>query len=237
MKTRCLIVDDEPLAIEVIETYLNNLSDIEIVGKCQNAVQAFEIIKKKAVDLIFLDIQMPQITGIDFVKTLLSPPKVIFTTAYRDYAIDGFDLNVVDYLLKPIPIDRFLKAMDKYYESIKPKFDTAVSLLQTEIKDDPYIFVKSDRKMIRILLDEIYFLESLKDYVTIYKKDKKIITKNQIGFFEQTLPHDKFLRIHRSYIVSVSKIEAYTPSSVEILNKNLPIGRNYKNEVMKKFNI
>ena len=237
MKTRCLIVDDEPLAIEVIETYLNNLSDIEIVGKCENAVQAFELIKKKAVDLIFLDIQMPQITGIDFIKTLLNPPKVIFTTAYRQYAIDGFDLNVVDYLLKPIPIDRFLKAMDKYYVSIQQKPEADVLISQAKIENDPYIFVKSERKMIKIFLDEIYFLESLKDYVTIYKKDKKIITKNQIGFFEQALPNDKFLRIHRSFIVSISKIEAYTPNSIEILNKNLPIGRNYKNEIMKKFNI
>ncbi len=234
MKTRCLIVDDEPLAIEVIETYLKNLSDIEIIGTCNNAVQAFEIVKKQNVDLIFLDIQMPQITGIDFIKALNNPPKVIFTTAYRDYAIDGFDLNVVDYLLKPISFDRFLKAIDKYYVATPANVVSPIPTSGEENKTEPYIFIKSDRKMIRVLLDDIYFIESLKDYVTIYKKDKKIITKNQITFFEQTLPSDKFLRIHRSFIVSISKIEAYTPSSIEILNKNLPIGRNYKNEVFKR---
>jgi DNA-binding LytR/AlgR family response regulator len=233
MKTQCLIVDDEPLAIEIIERYLQNFSDMKIAGRCNNAFQAFEILKKQHIDLIFLDIQMPQITGISFIGLLNQHPKIIITTAYRDYALDGFELNVLDYLLKPISLERFIKAIDKYYSSIAANETSNPDLLIAPDTSRPSIFVKAERKMVRVFLDEIYLIESLKEYVIIHKKDKKIITKNSISYFEEILPKGQFIRIHRSYIVSISQIEAYTQTTIELLKKELPIGRNYKNEVLK----
>jgi DNA-binding LytR/AlgR family response regulator len=234
MKTQCLIVDDEPLAIEVIATHLKNFSELVIAGSCRNAVEAFEFIKKNKIDLVFLDIQMPEINGLSFVKSLKHPPKIIFTTAYRDYAIDGFDLNVLDYLLKPISLERFIQAIDKYYASFPVASTNTPDILFTSESTRPSIFVKTERKMVRIFLDEIYFIESLKEYVIIYTKDKKVITKTAISFLESTLPGEQFVRIHRSYIVAVQKISAYTPTSVEVLNKEMPIGRNYKLEALKQ---
>ena len=173
MKTKCIIVDDEPLALEVIESHLKKFKDIEIVARCNDAIEAFEIIKKKSVDLIFLDIQMPQMTGLDFLKTLNKPPKVIITTAYREYALDGYELDVVDYLLKPISFERFMKAINKYYQSA----DNAVILSdngQQSQQTDSYIYVKADKKVVKILLRDIFFIESLKDYVQIHTLKKSI---------------------------------------------------------------
>lgn len=233
MKTQCLIVDDEPLAIEVIENYLSNFTEIEIAGKCSNAILAMEILSKKKIDLIFLDIQMPKISGLSFISSLKNPPKIILVTAYRDYAVDGFELDVLDYLLKPVSLERFIKAVDKYYSSLI--LNDNITHFSVPAKDfaERSIFVKSERKMVRIFLDDIYLIESLKEYVIIYKKDKKIITKSSISFFEEFLPHNLFIRIHRSFIIAVSKIEAYSNVSVEVLQKEIPIGRIYKNEILK----
>ncbi len=229
MKTKCIIVEDEPLAQDVIETYLGNITEIELCGKFDNALKAFQYLQKHKVDLMFLDIQMPQLNGIDFLKTLRYAPKVIITTAFRDYAIDGFDLNVVDYLLKPISLERFLKAIDKYYQI---STSSPVSDSKNQAAGSPqFIYVHSNRKQIKILLSEILYLESLKDYVIIHTINQKIMTKNTLGYFEETLPEDLFLRIHRSFIISVNKINSITKSSIEIGKKELPVGKQYKNSV------
>jgi len=235
MKTKCIIVDDEPLAIEVIESHLKKFKDIEIITTCNNAIEAFEIIKKRPVDLIFLDIQMPQLTGLDFLKSLSRPPKVIITTAYREYALDGYELDVVDYLLKPISFERFMKAINKYYQIA----DTAIFVSDNSNspqQSDSYIYVKADKKVNKILLKDIVFIESLKDYVQIHTTKKSIVTKNQIGNLEEKLPADKFVRIHKSYIVSILRIDAFTSNTIEIKTKELPIGRSYKNMVLKTLN-
>lgn len=232
MKTKCLLIDDEPLALEVIESHLSKFEDFEIAAKCDNAIKALEILQKKNIDLIFLDIQMPEITGLEFLNTLNNPPKVILTTAHRKYALEGYEHDVIDYLLKPISFERFLKAINKYYKSATNDF-TIVSNAG-ESTDDNYIYVKENKKAVKIFLDDILFIESMKDYVTIFAKDKKVITKATITSLEEKLPPEKFIRIHRSYIASKKHISAFTASSVEIGKKELTIGRSYKNSVMKE---
>lgn len=227
MKTKCIIVDDEPLAIEIIESYLKDFPAIEIVATCTDAMKAFEILRQTKIDLIFLDIKMPQISGIRFLRSLNDPPAVILTTAYREYAIDGFDLNVIDYLLKPIEFERFLQAIDKYYRAAGNREVNSINHPAAETKIET-IFVKSDRKMMQLPVRDIYLIESMKDYVTIYLKNDKIITKETISYFEKTLPQNEFIRIHRAYIAAAGKIKAVTADSVEILNRELPIGRKYK---------
>ena len=236
MKTKCIIVDDEPLAIEVIENHLQQFNDFEIIAKCSDAIQAFEIIKQKSVNLIFLDIQMPKITGIVFLKTIKNPPKVIITTAYRDYALDGYELDVVDYLLKPISFERFLKAINKFYQLQQNDLIVMNTTDTSQQSDESFIYVRADKKVLKILLKDILMIESIKDYVQIHTIDRKVITKNQISHFEEKLPPEKFVRIHRSYIVSISKITAFTSTMIEIGKEELPIGRSYKNGVIKTLN-
>lgn len=233
MKTKCIIVEDEPIAISVVESHLQNFPDIEITAKCSNAIKAFEVLQKQKIDLMFLDINMPKLSGLDFLKTLTNPPRVIITTAYREYALDGYEFNVVDYLLKPISLERFMKAINKYSELKKSGAPYEKMHVNSIEKTGSYIYVKSDRKNIKIDLSEILFLESMKDYVVVHTRNKKIITKQLISAFEKTLPQTMFVRIHRSYIVSISKITAVTKTSIEIGKKELPVSRNYKNEVAK----
>lgn len=237
MSIKCLIVDDEPLAIEIIETYLNKFSSVSIEGKCTNAIQALEILRIKNIDLMFLDIQMPQITGTDFLKSLVNPPKVIFTTAYRDFALDGFELNAVDYLLKPISFERFLKAMDKAFAFINPD-NTHITTQNTEVKEENSLFIKVERKMVKVAFDEIFVIESLKDYVVFHLNDKKLITKNKISSYEQLLPGNHFLRIHRSFIAAINKIKSYSSTEIEIVNnKIIPIGKNYRDSVLNRLKL
>lgn len=237
MKTRCIIVEDEPIAINVIENHLRNFPEIEIAAKCSNALKAFEVLQKQNIDLMFLDINMPKLSGLDFLKTLNNPPKVIITTAYREFALDGFELNVVDYLLKPISLERFMKAIDKFYQWSTVNAKQEQQSIVSGEDGDPFIYVKADRKNIKIHLKDIVFIESMKDYVVIHKTNEKIITKQQISNFDKILPENLFLRIHRSYIVAIPKITAVTKTSVEIGKKELPISRNYKNEVSKVLGI
>jgi len=226
MKTRCMIVDDEPLAIEIIESYLDNLEGFDVVATCRNAVEAFDLIRTENIDLLFLDIQMPQLTGLDFLRSLQNPPKVILTTAHRDYALEGFELDVVDYLLKPISLERFLQAIDKYRtRSVSGKKQTA------DTTASPSIDVTVDRKTHRIPLQEIIYAESMKDYVKIFTTGQKYVVKMTLGNLLSELPDDRFIQIHRSYIVSLKHIKAFDATMIEIANRQLPIGGRYKHEV------
>jgi DNA-binding LytR/AlgR family response regulator len=227
---KCIIVDDEPLAIEIMESYVSKVDQLKLAGTFRNAVTAFTYLQQNTVDLIFLDIQMPRLSGIDFLKTLKNPPKVIFTTAFRDYALDGFELEVADYLLKPIPFDRFLKAVAKVLHqptaanhSVAPKSEA----------NENYVYFKVDKKMVRTKMADILYIESIKDYVKVRTGEKEIVTQQKISYLEESLPKEQFLRIHRSFIINRDKIDAYSATDVEIGKHHVPIGRNYKNDVMK----
>jgi DNA-binding LytR/AlgR family response regulator len=234
MKLRILLVDDEPYAIEVMENYLRNFSDMEIVGKCNNAIQAFQLLQQKSVDLMFLDIQMPGITGIDFLKTLKNPPKAIFTTAYSQYALDGFELNVVDYLVKPIPLDRFMRAIDKVYQLNGNKATAEISHEKPVGDSEAFLYLKVERKTIKINVNDILWIESLRDYVKVITAGNAYISKQKISLLEELLPENKFVRAHRSFIVAIAHVSSFYAYSVEVNGHELPIGRNYKQEMQKR---
>jgi DNA-binding LytR/AlgR family response regulator len=225
---KCIIVDDEPLAIEILESYVSKVDQLALAGSFRNAVSAFTFLQQNHVDLIFLDIQMPKLSGIDFLKTLRHPPKVIFTTAFRDYAIEGFELEVADYLLKPIPFERFLKSVAKIIH--QPVAPSPVAKADAQ---ENYVYFKVDKKMIKTRMSDILYIESIKDYVKVRTPEKEIVTQQKISYLEESLPGEKFIRIHRSFIVNREKIDAYSATDVEIGKFTVPIGRNYKNDVMK----
>ncbi len=226
----CILVDDEPIAREILENYLEKIDNFKLVASCKNAMEAFNEINSKQVDLIFLDINMPEISGLSFAKSINKNIQIIFTTAYREYAVDGFDLQAVDYLLKPISFERFLQAINKY-------LDTNISINPKKIKEliqekNDFIFVRSDRKMVKINFDEILYVESLSDYIKIHTLDKMLVTRETITNIEAKLPSTLFLRIHRSFIVSVDKIESFTNEYIEVSKKAIPISRSYKKSVL-----
>jgi len=236
MKTRCLIVDDEPLAIKLIESHISKLDNIEVIDTCNNAMVAFDVLRKKQVDLIFLDIQMPQITGLEFLRALKDPPKVIFTTAYRKYALEGFELDVVDYLLKPVSFERFLKAINKYFHSLSVGTQPgSAEVIQGRSKNE-FIDVKENKKTLRIYLRDIRFIEGLNEYIGIHTENKRIVTKNSLANIEAILPSGQFIRIHKSFIVQVSRIQAFSSTLIEVDGKQLPIGRSYKDTVLEALN-
>ena len=232
MKTKCLVVDDEPLARDLMRSHIEKLENFEIVAECGDAMKALQALRSRPVDLMFMDIQMPQITGIEFLKTLKRPPKVIITTAYREYAIEGFELDVVDYLLKPITFERFLKSVNKYYQVTQEEVQNVMSVSSAPQNEEAFIYVKENKKVIKVHLNEILFVEGLSEYVQIYTEKKKIITKTSMTNMEEKLPDNSFMRIHKSFIVSLAKIEAFTSTSIEVPGKELPIGRSYKNSVL-----
>ncbi len=254
MKIKCLIVDDEPLALDILESYVNRVEGLELIGRCENALQAFDFLQQHNVDLMFLDIQMPKLDGIEFLKSLPQRPKVIFTTAFRDYAMEAYELDVVDYLLKPIPFSRFLKGLSKVHAQFQlnanapaPASAGPIVLaptLQSNNASSFYsedgsgagadsIIVRADKKMIKVPLEDIQYIESLKDYVIIHVGGRRIVTKQKISYLEQKLPEGRFLRIHRSFLIALNKIQAFSPNHVEINSQELPIGRSYKSEVAK----
>jgi two-component system, LytTR family, response regulator len=228
MKIRCLIVDDEPLAIRLIEKHIAKMDALEVTGTCNTALKAFELLNSHTIDLLFLDIKMPTMTGIEFLKNLKNPPKTILTTAYRDYAIEGYDLGVVDYLLKPITFERFFKAITKFIsesgkQELKPK----------EVISDDHILVKSGIKNHRVNVNDILYIESLKDYIKINLTDKKhLISKYKISDIERELNPNFFLRIHRSFIINSSKITAFTSNDIDVNGVEIPIGASYKENVL-----
>ena len=220
----CLIVDDEELARELIETHLSQLDNFKIIASCENALEAQKQLQTQAIDLLFLDIEMPVLKGTDFLKSLPQQPKVIFTTAYRDYAIEGFELNAIDYLLKPIEFERFFKAIQKFLDS-QPR--------QQAQSRESHIFIQSNKKNIKVQLEEVLYIESLKDYVKIHFQDNFLVFKSGLTAFESKLD-DRFLRVHRSFIVNMDKITAFTKHDIEIVHLEIPIGEHYKAMVLKK---
>lgn len=221
MPYRCLIIDDEELARELIETHLAQLPDYQLVSSCENALDAQRILQEEIIDLLFLDIEMPILKGTDFFKNLSNPPKVIFTTAYRDYAVEGFELNAVDYLLKPIEFDRFFKAIERF---------AAVVSNKTAAQKD-HIFVAKNKKKIKVRLEEVHYVESVKDYVRIHFEDQQLMIKIGITAFADLLD-DRFLRVHRSFLVNQDKITAFTKNDIEIQRVEIPIGEFYKQAVL-----
>jgi DNA-binding LytR/AlgR family response regulator len=234
-----MAVDDEPPALNVLQKHITAVPSLELAAVCHNAVEALDNLLQRPVDLLFLDIQMPQLLGTDFIRTLKHPPKVIFTTAYRKFAVEGFELNAVDYLLKPISFERFLKAVSKAMDiTLHPPTNghgsAPIELGKNTMED--HLYFRADRKMVKVVLDEVLYIESLKDYVKIVTKANTVITKQSISGMEEMLPKDKFIRIHRSYIVAFNKIESFNHEMIVVNKKQLPISRMYRHEVTKGFN-
>lgn len=229
-KISCLILEDEPLAAEVLEDYISQVPFLALTAKCVDAMYAMEILQKHTIDLVFLDIHLPKLKGLDFIRTLKHPPKVIITTAYQEYALQGYELNVVDYLLKPIEWSRFLMAVNKLQQpmDVTGYANRAV----TGLEDKAHLFFNVNKRMVKVFLDEILYIESLKEYIRITTPQKSILTKYQLNQIEELLTRHHFLRIHRSFIVAKNKIETFSATDVEISSRQLPIGRNYKEQVM-----
>jgi DNA-binding LytR/AlgR family response regulator len=229
-KIKCLVIDDELPAREILEKHISDVEALELTGSCTNAVEALSFLQSNTVDLLFLDIQMPHILGTNFIRTLKDPPKVIFTTAYRKYAIEGFELDAVDYILKPISFDRFLKSVNKILQLNLQ----GMALPAAESPAEPahsFLYLRVDRKMVKVLFEDILYIEGLRDYVRLFTTTKTLVTKHLLASLQEMLPADAFLRIHRSYIVSINKIDSYDSDSVEVQKKELPIGRLYKHDV------
>ncbi len=226
---KAIIVDDEPLALDVLETYIEQMSQIELVSRCKNALEANEALNNNDIDLMFLDIQMPQITGVEFLKSISNPPTVIFTTAYPEYAVEGFELDVADYLLKPISLERFMKAVNKVSKKLNKGTKDYSS--PPELEGD-FFFVKADKKLIKVDFDDIIYIEGLKDYVIIRQETGRVITLQTMKSLEKKLPDTIFKRVHRSYIANIHKINAVVGNMLEVTEKgktkHIPIGKNYR---------
>ncbi len=236
-KIKCLVIDDEPPAREMLVRHIAGVEALTLAGTCANAVEAFGFLNEHQVDLLFLDIEMPQLLGTNFIRTLKNPPKVIFTTAYRNYAVEGFELDAVDYILKPISFERFLKAVNKVLQ-LNLGVEQVVSDskgAQTE-NSNAFLYFRVDRKMVKVFFNDILFIESLKDYIKIVTASKTIVTKYVLSTLEEILPSHDFLRVHKSYIVNIKKIDSYNADTIQILKNELPIGRLYKLEVSRVMN-
>ena len=236
MTIRCIAVDDEPLALDIIESYISKLPFLELVKTCSSATEAMQVLQEEQVDLMFLDIEMPELTGIQFLNILKHQPLIIFTTAYPDYALEGFNQDAVDYLLKPIPFDRFLKAVTKAQERLQrngKSTEAAAPAQHSPQQEQDFMFVKADYKTIRVDFKDILWIEGLKDYIIIQTKDQKIITLLSMNKMMEKLPDTKFLRVHRSFIVSLQKIDSIEKSRIRIGNKEIPIGEVYKEQFLK----
>ena len=227
---KCLLVDDEPPAREILRRYIDDIATMELAAECSNALQAFTVLQKETIDLMFLDIRMPRMNGNDFLKSIKHPPKVILTTAYPEYALEGYELDVVDYLLKPVPFDRFLKAVNKAFPTGAVP-DEKMDL--TEKKKQAFVYFRIDRKMKKVLLDDIMYIESMKDYIKLFTSGGTLITKQSISSVEEMLPVKEFARVHRSYIVSLNNIKSFTAEVIEIGDTNIPIGKLYRSDAMK----
>jgi DNA-binding LytR/AlgR family response regulator len=225
-----MIVDDEPLAIDVIENYLQRL-DARNITRCENAIEAFQSLRQRPFNLIFLDIEMPLLSGLEFLQTVTEPPAVIITTAYRDYAVEGFEFEVVDYLVKPVSFPRFMKAMEKFLKLNRP---APPNQEQARIPATEYLFLKVDRKFVKILIGDILYIESLKDYVRVRTPDHSWITYQSLTEITDKLPPDRFARVHRSFTIALDKVGIIDGNCVEIDGKLIPISREHRRDVFKK---
>ncbi|WP_143310557.1 LytR/AlgR family response regulator transcription factor [Chitinophaga vietnamensis] len=228
-KYSCIIVEDEPLAAEMLSDYIRQVPFLHFKGVCADAIYAMEMLQQEPIDLIFLDIHLPKLKGLAFIRSLKQPPQIIITTAYQEYALQGYEYNVVDYLLKPIEFSRFLMAVNKLRQPLMRQ--EPVEMMRP-IAERPYLFFNVSKKKVKVFLDEILYIESLKEYISITTKDKTILTKFPLGEIEELLARNNFLRIHRSFIIAKDKIDAFTATDVEISNKSIPIGRSYKELVL-----
>jgi two-component system LytT family response regulator len=227
-----MVIDDEPLGIELIQNHLSHIETMQVVASCNSAMEAYKVLNHQKIDLLFLDIQMPLITGLDFLKSLKNPPKVIITTAFRNYALEGYELDVVDYLLKPITFNRFLKAIEKYYQHV------AVNRHEVIVgsKESDFIYLKSNKKNYKLHTSDILYIESIKDYIQVHSKDGTLVVKQTMSDVETLLAGKSFLRIHRSYLINVEKITAFTATDIQINKTELPIGSSYKQFVSSALN-
>lgn len=227
-----IVVDDEPLAREILESHISNIPELNLITTCSNAIEANKALNDHDVDLMFLDIQMPQLTGIEFLRSLSHAPMVVFTTAYAEYAVEGFELEAVDYLLKPISFERFMKSTNKVLDTFKK--NESSNDTSTDVKED-FFFVKSDKKMKKVFYKDILYIEGLKDYVIIRMEEGRVITLQTMKSLEHKLPSGMFKRIHRSYILNLTKLKAIEGNMVELVEKgqkkNIPIGKNYRDEL------
>jgi DNA-binding LytR/AlgR family response regulator len=231
---KCIIIDDEPMARDVVRRYIQMIPALKLVGEFGNAIEATMFLQEQSVDMIFLDIKMPQLSGIEFVRSLHNVPKIIFTTAHKDFAHEGFELDVTDYLLKPIRFDRFFRAVNKALPQKQQELETQGITTGENIRPAiSFIYLRAERKMKKVPLDDILYIESDRDYVKVFTEKGFIATRQTIASVEAMLSESRFIRIHRSYIVSVSKLKSFTAETVEIGNKELPIGKLYRNNFLK----
>lgn len=226
MKIKCIIIDDEPLAAEVIENYLKEFSNVEFVGSFNNPLEALELIESGEIEAVFIDINMPKMNGLEFIRSIEAKPSFIITTAYREYAVESYDLDVLDYLVKPVPFNRFLKSINKL--SLKFNADRSMENAH-DSAEKSFIFLKVDKKLVRIKYDDIHFIESLKDYIKVFTSEGDFLAHKSLTSITEELPKSKFLRIHRSFTVSLDKIDALEGNSVLLKGKRIPIGRKYVN--------
>lgn len=237
MKIKYLLVDDEPIALDVLEEHLSHIDGFQLAGKCRTAIDAFSFLQNHSVDLLFLDIQMPQMTGLELLRSLPQKPKVIITSAFREYAVEGFELDVIDYVVKPVSPERLFKVISKFYQ----RSNLPVINLPTQAPqpiEEPHLFVKEDRKLVKVFLNDILYLESLRDYVRIKTPHKQVITKQTISYYEERLMDEQFIRIHRSFIVASPKVECITENNIGLLGgHSLPIGKSYKQLVFEKLKL
>jgi two-component system response regulator LytT len=236
MKIKCVIIDDEPIARDIIRDYILKINELEIIAEFNKPVEAITFLNENKTDLLFLDINMPEINGIHFAKSLSNPPAIIFTTAYREFAANGFELQAVDYLVKPIPFDRFLKAVNHYLQLHSKSVGMATEEIR-EKPEDEFILLKDSKKTHKVYLSDIKYIESDGDYIRFYLQNRKLMIRGSLLFMETTLPPELFLRIHNSYIINLKKVNAVTLYSVEIEGTELPISRSHKERVLKILNI
>lgn len=232
-KIKCIVVDDEPMAREILQNHLAKIDAVIVMGYCANATEAFNLISTEEIDLIFLDINMPGISGISFARSINRNIKIIFTTAYREYALDGFDLHAVDYLLKPISFERLREAISHFKETF---WEEQTTHLTADTAETAFIFIRVDRKMVKLNFDEIRYIESLSDYLKIHLEKTTHVTRMTISELENKLPQEHFLRIHRSFIVALDSIESFTSDYVSLAGKDLPISRSFKPKVLELLN-
>lgn len=225
----CLIVEDEPLAAELLKSYLDKVPDLTLVAHCDSAVDAFGVLQRQHIELMFLDIRMPRLTGLELLKTLQQPPPVILTTAYREYAVESYDYDVLDYLVKPIQFDRFLKAIGKYYQ--RQSAPLPASQPVPDAFEQAYLFFRVDREQQKVWLRDILYIEGLGDYVKIFTASGPIVTYERLSYLEEKLPEEHFLRVHKSYIICVDKVQSYSGSTVKVSGKQIPVGRMYKDRL------